>query len=38
MEAGRQFYKETGREKQTFNAWVEFKVMENGKKVSVGYM
>ena len=36
MEAGKHFYKETGREKQTFNAWFEFKVMENGKKVSVG--
>jgi len=36
MEAGKHFYKETGREKQTFNAWFEFKVMENGKKVSIG--
>lgn len=36
MEAGRAFYKETGRDKQTFNAWAEFKVMENGKKISIG--
>jgi len=36
MEAGKHFYKETGREKQTFNAWFEFKVMDNGKKISIG--
>jgi hypothetical protein len=35
-QAGRAFYASIGADKVSFNAWAEFKVMVNGKKVAVG--
>jgi hypothetical protein len=37
-QAGKAFYADIGVEKKTFNAWSEFKVMVNGKRVAIADM